>query len=426
MCRNAAYLSFAVLMALPHYSFSCRIVRYVQKNKIQRVKRMLKKQNEYANRFFVFGTQTGDVKVTLLYLASEKRFVDMVKLLLDYGADPNLYWRYSQEPFQVYRFPLLSAVMSYSQDKRSNDRQIVNLLLEHGADVNKKNRYGCSPTGVAICYMYAQTFHMLLRYGANPFENRKKGFPVGVGNAAEQIIMLFHRALLQDFDLSYLMNQSIERVSVNTLEEFVTSEDMPLFIKIKALLFLLKHRRELSQKIRDADVKKYFSRIPFLYAFFSNDALFGFAVENEYLQVVDCRGKTVSESMHICMTPEIIPTVLSRCAVLYEDKDIVTLMGEKKVPKRRKKKRHKKLLEFEPRKQFSKPIGRALVEMVHRAKQVGRRDFVKKFYRAYVLSRTLCAPSVDEQEGFLPDCEQRKKKKKFLPPEIAGRIVGYI
>lgn len=90
---------------------------------------------------------------SLLQLASLKDNTEMVSLLLDYKADPNLD-RYDQNS-------LFTAI-------NNNNTDIVRLLLEHYANPNRKNGLSMTPLQQAILIRNLDIIELLLQYEADP------------------------------------------------------------------------------------------------------------------------------------------------------------------------------------------------------------------------------------------------------------------
>jgi len=427
--RKELVALFAMLIFLSKNSFSKNILRYVQENYLSRVEKILKRNNSLVNKFFTIKVNGDDLMVTLLLVATQNRYVEMVKLLLDYGADPNLFTECSYCPSQSYTLPLSYAVMEYASFNRRDNSlkvcgEIIDLLLEHGADTNVINKCGRAPLSFSVCIPCLKISDKLLQYGADPFLKKYKGrnripFVLGIDREASGVIELLKFYQGQDDFLEDLMarHKSWEQLSYDEIEKFIMLEESSLFVKLKALTFLLKNREVWN--IRDEEIKNYFRQIPFAYLFFSNDILFGFALENRYLQLVDSRGQTIEESMERCVIPEIIPTIFSRSRVLYEGNDLEVLFESKQRRKKRgfffammsffRKSKGCELIEG-----FDKQVNgvrdsllveRTLMRMVKKAKDAGRIDFVNTFYKA---------------RG---DCKGLSFSK--LPPEVIGHIIGY-
>tara|TARA_Y100000593_G_scaffold52601_1_gene98726 strand:- start:357 stop:830 length:474 start_codon:yes stop_codon:yes gene_type:complete len=76
------------------------------------------------------------IKITLLQFAYEIGNIELFKILLDYGANPNILYsgQYSDESI----LPLLSKIVMnvISNGGPEKNYEFIELLLEHGADVN--------------------------------------------------------------------------------------------------------------------------------------------------------------------------------------------------------------------------------------------------------------------------------------------------
>lgn len=79
---------------------------------------------------------------------------EMVKLLLDLGANPNI-------THPTGETPLCEAVTW-------GDADVVNLLLKQNADVNQKNENDSTPLHLAVCLSRQEKVLMLLKHGADP------------------------------------------------------------------------------------------------------------------------------------------------------------------------------------------------------------------------------------------------------------------
>ncbi len=99
-----------------------------------------------------------------IHVASMRRNVAMIELLLGFGADPNV----SQHSRYGGKTPLHIAV-------QANDPQVVSLLLQHDADPNIPDAYGKVPLHDAAAAGYTTIVKLLLTGGAFP------GVPDAVG-----------------------------------------------------------------------------------------------------------------------------------------------------------------------------------------------------------------------------------------------------
>lgn len=91
-----------------------------------------------------------------LFDAIYKNNFEIIKLLLDYGADPNLKDKKGNTPIDI------------AIENESNE--IIKLLLDHGANKDMKNLEGVTPLGKAIINDDVEAARLLLQSGANPNE----------------------------------------------------------------------------------------------------------------------------------------------------------------------------------------------------------------------------------------------------------------
>lgn len=101
-----------------------------------------------------------------------------VRDLLDQGVDPDTRINYKSEPFSWasvlpmlrggHRSPLPKENTVLMEASFRNDRDVVRLLLEHGADVNAQRRDGATALIVAAHYRHdMDALSLLLQYGAD-------------------------------------------------------------------------------------------------------------------------------------------------------------------------------------------------------------------------------------------------------------------
>jgi ankyrin repeat protein/serine/threonine protein kinase len=111
----------------------------------------------------------------------------IMKILLEYGANPNLKDVSGQTPLHLAivddKIEIVKLLLEYLVDYNLKDNlgntpltlaikknriEIVELLLQYGADVNLKDDEGRSPLYLAIMDNNIRIVELLLRYGANP------------------------------------------------------------------------------------------------------------------------------------------------------------------------------------------------------------------------------------------------------------------
>ena len=117
----------------------------VRDNNINKVRTLLRGKTDVNARY-----RNGD---PLLYYAVMKGYIDIVKLLLEHGADANAHDRF------INWGPLHIAA-------QSGNIEIVKLLLEHGADVHDSAGNGDTPLHNAVISNKIETAMLLLEHGA--------------------------------------------------------------------------------------------------------------------------------------------------------------------------------------------------------------------------------------------------------------------
>src|SRR3989339_601373 len=132
--------------------------KLVKKNEIEKVKDFLKNNREKE----IINAQNSYGK-TPLYQACSKNYKDIVKLLLENGANPNI-------PNKDKETPLYWACAK-------GNLEIVKLLLEKDADVNIANKNRETPLYPA-CYLgYLDIVELLLKKGAKVNIPGPNGWP---------------------------------------------------------------------------------------------------------------------------------------------------------------------------------------------------------------------------------------------------------
>ena len=115
----------------------------------------------------IWRVDLGDDQARELTL-NTRRHTDLVKLLLDHGADPNVsfagtYSYIAGATRALKSVPLLAKAIGTA------DQQTIDLLIEHGADVNVPDLQTVeaynTPFSTALSHMQVHTFKMLLDHG---------------------------------------------------------------------------------------------------------------------------------------------------------------------------------------------------------------------------------------------------------------------
>ena len=103
--------------------------------------------------------------ITPLYRACQRGRPEVVKMLLDAGADPNM--------STLLNSPLYAAV-KFARGKRHNS--VIKLLLDAGTDPNQKNSYGYA-LHTAITESNIEAVKLLINAGADPNKSNKEYTP---------------------------------------------------------------------------------------------------------------------------------------------------------------------------------------------------------------------------------------------------------
>jgi hypothetical protein len=150
----------------------------IKNNNIEITEFILDSMPEYANMFDSKGC-------TPLCIASRKGYIDIVRLLLEYGADPNL-----PNNDEDKDSPLMCSV-----GDGVNDINIVKMLLLAGANVNYENYYLNTPLifscgvsefdGAHDLFVYVKLLpilKLLIDWGADPFQGERPSSEVCMEN----------------------------------------------------------------------------------------------------------------------------------------------------------------------------------------------------------------------------------------------------
>ena len=119
--------------------------------------KLLLKYGAEINKIIRFG---GD---TVLRTAISSESFEKVILLLESGADPNLGDDKNNTPLQN------AASSRYFDDDDNINSEIIKLLLQYGADINSTNIVGVTPLFFACLFKNHLNIDTLLEYGADPY-----------------------------------------------------------------------------------------------------------------------------------------------------------------------------------------------------------------------------------------------------------------
>jgi len=270
--KKVLIVLFTISLFLSKYIFSnelLRAIKAIEENNLGHVERILKKDNSIIDKFFITENKSGSKIETLLSVAVEKGSAQMVELLLQHNADPNMQCK-------MYEYPLFSAVRSGC---REDDDEIVELLLEYGACPNIVSKGGNTAAGYAANFACSKVLETLFEYGADPSLKNK------FGKEARVIFCFNDEDYLETVDLLEVAMENQKRVEellqspvieIETLENFVMSDAVPLCAKIKILECLIDLHEEFPDDVSADNIKKYFRRIPFSHSFLENEKLLEF------------------------------------------------------------------------------------------------------------------------------------------------------
>jgi ankyrin repeat protein len=153
---------------------------------------LLLKYGAEINKIIRFG---GD---TVLRAAISMESIEKIKLLLDYGADPNLGDDKNNSPLQVV-----------ASSRYFDEWEIIKLLLQYGADINSTNVVGVTPLFFACLVQNDINIDTLLEYGADPY----------ILNNENQYIM--NNPMIHDSIKEYVGNKMYELHKLNVAYDMI-------------------------------------------------------------------------------------------------------------------------------------------------------------------------------------------------------------
>ena len=128
---------------------------------------------------------------TPLRLAAWYGDLEMVQLLLDYEADPNIGDEDNWTP--IHSLPQGSQFFGILDHGPQMLGDIARLLLEHGADINARTNRGMPPLHIAAEWKTVEVVRVLLEHGANAGGEGREGrtpFQIASANGDNEIMKL--------------------------------------------------------------------------------------------------------------------------------------------------------------------------------------------------------------------------------------------
>ena len=185
---------------------SCELPEENFKDAVRNVKEILE-GDAYKDYKFDLNNIKDTNGETPLYLACENSHTELVKLLLEHGADANIKSEYGYTP--LYR----------ACDK--DNTEVVKLLLEHGADVNSKDNYGNTLLYSACKNNNTELAKLLLEYGADVNIKNKYGgtllYWACLKNNTELVKLLLDYGAWKDLNVNNLPNYITNRKEIEEL-----------------------------------------------------------------------------------------------------------------------------------------------------------------------------------------------------------------
>jgi ankyrin repeat protein len=133
-----------------------QLVKAIKENNLKKVKELISTVN--INRTF---KNNRDKEQTPLQYAVESGFTEIVKLLIENGADLNKSNNDGCTPLH------LAATYGHLE--------VIKLLIENGADIHKSDNGGCTPLHIAATYGHLEVIKLLVYSGANVNYTNNRG-----------------------------------------------------------------------------------------------------------------------------------------------------------------------------------------------------------------------------------------------------------
>jgi len=270
--KKVLIVLFTTSLFLSKYIFSDDLWMAVKRNEVGTAREILRSDQSVVNAHFA-----GHKAETLLSAAIERGNTQMVKLLLQYGADPNLKRRKLKGKRIVRpRSPLFIAVQHGCLE---DDNEIVKLLLEYEAKPDIRNEEGNTPVHLAASFACLNILRTLFDHGADSCIKNK------AGKNARDIILQWEN-YSDTVDLLEVVMKNQERVEVLLrsnwasrleIEGLIVDNLTPLCSKIKALEYLIVLLDKFPDNSLERRIKSYYSQMPFSCRFRQNKKVLRFA-----------------------------------------------------------------------------------------------------------------------------------------------------
>lgn len=300
-----------------------------------------------------------DTEKTALTLALERYHPEIVRLLLQNGADPNTKCNNDK--------PLIQNLVS----KGHTDK--VELLLQNNADPNKKYEDNQILLHIAAMEGHKRIATLLLQYGANP-EAKCFSSNITPANIAHQMYYPEIGKLLKKTEenrkkletlIGSLQNENYphnHQQYYDEIKKLMLNKETAAYTKLRTLERLIKLRKKYSNLITYKEIAIFYRQIPFSYDFFNNHKCLSFALKNRYLNLQDMNGRTIDEALCIYPSPSAIPTIFGANWGLLQENSI--------------SKKH------------------ILTNALAAAKKRRAKKFIKNFYNTYAVCRSLGNPEL--------------------------------
>jgi len=197
--------------------------------------------------------------------------------------------------------------------------EIIELLLQCGANPNMRTERGCTPMLCALRMLNHNIVNMLLSYGAKL--THVPAFVSGAGRTLWDTVRALQAAQESCIEFRELAAAYAIRARAFDLEQterFIFDETTPLCTKLSALECLLRIKKKFPEAISDHKIKHYYHHVQFTYAFFENKTIFEYALKRRFPDLVDVREKSLEKSIEDFLPKKAIAKVASRVLALQD------------------------------------------------------------------------------------------------------------